>query len=304
MKQAKIQGDILVWRDILHDGPVPDGLTLEELSIVRGNFIVSRGWGEADEISQSFIERDNTLKSFGKYDRIILWFEHDLYDQLQLLQILDWFYQNGTQETKLSLICEEKYLGPMSPEEMKAMFAFESPVTDDQLQLANKAWSAFCFNSPERWIKMLKQDTTALPFLCGTISRMLEEYPDTTMGLSRTARQALAVISKGEKLPAKIFGACQELEERIFLGDSSFWLILHAFLASNPPLLNLSRGKSLTLPVTPDQELLITQAGLDVLDGKLDWLEIVDLDRWIGGVHLNTGNVWRYNSGNVSKING
>ena len=48
MRQADISGDFLPWRDVLHDGPVPGGLSLEALSEIRTDFIVSQGWGEED----------------------------------------------------------------------------------------------------------------------------------------------------------------------------------------------------------------------------------------------------------------
>ena len=44
IEQAGITGDILPWRDVLHDGPVPAGLSLEALSKVRTQFIVESGW--------------------------------------------------------------------------------------------------------------------------------------------------------------------------------------------------------------------------------------------------------------------
>lgn len=88
---------------------------------------------------------------------------------------------------------------------------------------------------------------------------MLEKYPSSTNGLSRTAQQALKIVSEGETRPGRIFDRNQELEERVFLGDSSFWGILHEFLKSNPALLELPIGKELTLPISPDQELKITK---------------------------------------------
>ncbi|MBA2483483.1 MAG: hypothetical protein H0V39_03495, partial [Nitrosomonas sp.] len=99
MEKANIPGDFLPWRDVLYEGPVPDDLLLENLSKIRANFIINRNWGKPETVKQSFIERDNTFKSFDKYKKVILWFEHDLYDQLQLLQILDWFSQNGSFKT-------------------------------------------------------------------------------------------------------------------------------------------------------------------------------------------------------------
>ena len=45
LEEGGIPGDKLAWRDVLHEGPVPAGLELEALSLVRAEFIAARGWG-------------------------------------------------------------------------------------------------------------------------------------------------------------------------------------------------------------------------------------------------------------------
>jgi len=304
MKQAGISGIFLPWRDVLHDGPVPKGLELEALSKIRAEYIASQGWGLLEDIESDFIDRDNTLKSFKDYEKIILWFEHDLYDQLQIIQILDWLNINNNNQIEISLICRDKYLGMLSPEEMRESLKYEKAITEEQLLLSSKAWSAFRENSPEQWILLLNSDTTALPFLEGAILRILQEYPSCDNGLSRTAQQALQIISKGEKRAGKIFALNQALEERIYLGDSSFWSIIQELIDSSPALLLLSEGSKLTFPAVKKQELIITPTGLDVLSGKLNWLEIKNPDRWIGGVHLKLNNIWCWNSRSASILKG
>ncbi len=297
MKQANIPGVFLPWRDVLHEGPVPDQLSLEKLSEVRAQFIIERGWGVPEKIIENFIQRDNGLKSCNKYEKVILWFEHDLYDQLQILQILDWFSQNPTRGVELSTICTDRYLGMLSPEEMNGLTKYEESISESHLALSNMAWSALRSSTPEKWCKLLNIDTSILPFLEGAVVRLLEEYPSCTNGLSRTAEQTLKVISSGEKHPGKVFHGSQALEERMFLGDSSFWVILQELLNSNPPLIVYSGDKaSEVIPTPKDQKVAITPAGLDVLAGKLNWFDNLNIDRWIGGVHLESTNLWCWNS--------
>lgn len=280
----------------MHDGPVPGNISFSELSIVREEFIIGCGWGTQEDVKKHFAERYNELNSINKYDKVILWFEHDLYDQLHLLQILDWFQENKQNKLELSIICTDRYLGALSPDEMNGLFKFEESITEEHLRIANIAWSAFRASSPEQWHDLLDMNTDILPFLKGSIIRLLEEYPSAENGVSRTAQQALRIISEGEARPGRVFGRSQELEDRVFLGDSCFWDILHEFLASSPPLLELPKGKKLTLPTSADQELTITQAGKDVLSGKLNWLDISAPDRWIGGVHITPRNSWCWDS--------
>lgn len=296
MQQANIPGVYLPWRDVLHDGPVPEGLSLEALSEVRSNFISSQGWGEPELIRLGFIERDDTLKSFKQYEKIILWFEHDLYDQLQILQILDWFNNHRCDKTQLSIICVDQYLGMLSADEISTLYKFEVTVTDNHLTLSSAAWSAFRSPSSENWYDLLNTDTKALPFLNGAIVRMLEEYPASFNGLSRIANQALKSISLGINTPWDIFTHYQQSEQRKFLGDSSFWIIIQTLIDSTPPLLKLSEGNKLSLPINPDQKITITKTGEDVLLGQINWLDFSTLDRWIGGVHLTQNNTWCWDS--------
>ena len=181
-----VQGTILPWRDVLHEGPVRAGLSLEELSAERARFIADAGWGEFTEVLKSFRERDDVFRRAGEHDEIVLWFEHDLYDQLQLIQVLD-----GLAELKgppISLVCEAEYLGTMEPARAAELFALRNPVVRRHLAEARAAWTAFRSSDP-RHLETVK--IAALPFLAAALRRHLEEFPWTTDGLSRTERQIL-----------------------------------------------------------------------------------------------------------------
>jgi len=304
MKKAGLPGDFLPWRDVLHEGPVPKGMDLDELSQERAKFIASRGWGEANKILSDFVERDNVLKSFANYDHILLWFEHDLYDQLQLLQLLDWFNQNKTQKIQISLICVDQYLGPLSPEEMKELLKYQALVTKQQFSIASQAWKAFRESSPEDWVALLNIDTSELPFLHGTVIRLLEEYPNVKNGLSRTQQQALEVVASGIGHPWKIFDNSQRKEDRMFLGDLSFWEVLKEFIDSKPAILDVIEGNVNLSPIQKEHSLSITEAGKEILSNKKNWLEIREPDRWIGGVHLHPGQNWCWDTDNKTITNG
>src|SRR6201995_5550713 len=92
-RQMKLQGTYLAWNDVLHDGPVPRIESLSELSDVRARALAGFGWGAYEQLRPGFAARDHILEDFRKHEEVVLWFEHDLYDQLQLLQLLNWFGQ-------------------------------------------------------------------------------------------------------------------------------------------------------------------------------------------------------------------
>ncbi len=292
MQRGGISGDFLPWRDVLHEGPVPANLSLQALSEVRASYISDCGWATLPEAKKNFAERDQQLSIFRRYSKVILWFEHDLYDQLQILQILHWFSEQPLENTTLTMICTDQYLGMIPPNKITDLWPYEQKITKTQLALAKKAWAAFRESSPELWAELLNENTETLPFLDGAVLRLLEEYPSLKNGLSRTAEKALEIIDAGEVRPIEIFKQYRETEERLFLGDWSFWQILNTLLDGESALLRLKDGGSLNRPPGENQTLSITPLGKVVLLGQ-KYAPIIH-DHWIGGVHLSANSFWMW----------
>ncbi len=304
MRQARINGEILCWRDILHEGPVPLTATPEELSAIRIDFLAAQGWGDPEEISASFAERDRIMSNLGAYSEIILWFEHDLYDQLQLLQILDLLIAQKNLRPRLSLIQAGAFLAQETPSRLRMHLKLKQPVSEVQFLLAQSAWAAFRGATPEEWAALTRYDTTALPFLRPAIMRNLEELPDAVTGLTRTETFILAMIQEGVRTPATLFEAFEEHEEAPFMGDWVFWRILDALAAGAAPFV-----AGLRLAFSPDfsdeqreaylgSQLKLTGLGVTSLTGRKDAIEFRRLDRWMGGVHLTNANCWRWDNVN------
>jgi hypothetical protein len=208
-----VSGSILPWRDVLHEGPVRAGLPLEELSGERAAFIADAGWGAAEKVLQEFQSRDAAFRRAGEHDEIVLWFEHDLYDQLQLIQVLDGLFD--LRGAPISLICEAEYLGDMAPERAAELLTLRNPVTRRHLQEARAAWAAFRSPNPQ----MLENvKSTSLPFLGAALRRHLEEFPWTTDGLSRLERAIVTALQAGPLEFPRLFASVQE--DPVFLGDA------------------------------------------------------------------------------------
>lgn len=215
LKRA-VEGEFLPWRDVLHEGPVHAGLPLDRLSVRRAAFIASAGWGPLSAIEKQFAERDATLRDAARHEEVVLWFEHDLYDQLQLIQLLDWFALHP--HRKLSLVCEAEYLGTITPARAADLFRQRRRVSAAQLEAGSAAWVAFGSANP---LKISDAFVQELPFLGAALRRLLEEYPWTSDGLSRLERQALQALREGPLPFEELFSrAHHQREEPVFLGDS------------------------------------------------------------------------------------
>jgi len=303
IRAAGIDAALLPWRDVLHDGPVPAGLTGDGLADARAAFLASRSWGARDDIRAMLTARDRTLADLAGRDEVVLWFEHDLYDQLQLLQVLDRFAGRPRGDTRLTLRCRDRFLTSIPLDELRGELAERRPVGDDLLNLAAAAWTAVRAPTPEPMAALAGQDH-ALPYLRPALARFLEELPDTRAGLSRSERQALEAVAAGVSDPVDLFEATQRLEHPRYLGDASFYQYLARLTAGARPALRSAGGPPFdplvaASPERPAQSLVLTDDGRALLAGRLDWVAVNGIDRWLGGTHLDGRQTWRWNGEGV-----
>jgi len=284
LERAGIPGEKLSWDDVLHDGPVPAGLDLATLSTVRARFIADCGWGAFDDARERFRRRDARLQQAHDDDEVVLWFEHDLYDQLQVLQLLDWFGPPLRRPTRLSLICHARFISLSTDDELRRDFDGRVSVTDAQLALGTDAWAAVRAPTPESVIDIVNGETDALPFVRGALVRFLEELPGRD-GLARAERQLLAVVADGWTLLPDAFRRAQEFEDPRYLGDASFARYAQQLAQGAAPLLRRDGDR-----------LALTEVGRAVLEDREDRIRCNGLHRWWGGVRLAGESLWRWDA--------
>jgi hypothetical protein len=295
LRAAGVEGELTLAADPLYEGPAPPALSPGRWRRMRARYLAEQGYDGYDECLARLTAWDHGIEGYRSFDEVVLWFEHDLFDQLQLIRLLARFATDLELDaalTRLSLVATAFYLGAAEPQSLSALLDLRQPVSPLQLRLGCDAWAAFCSPDPRAIERLLASDTSALPFLAGALRRHLEEFPAAGSGLPRTERQALAALAGGPlPLPA-LFGASQVCEERLFMGDLSFCQRLRELAAGPHPLLRLDPPTA-----TPRaQRASLTAAGFAVLDSREDWLDHHTIDRWLGGVHL-TGRhaAWRWN---------
>jgi hypothetical protein len=308
MREGRLAGTYLPWRDMLHEGPVPNTRNLVELSTIRARYLAESGYGNEHYIREQFKERDSRLIAARGEDEIVLWFEHDLFDLLQLLQVLDWLGSH-TGDRRVSLIVVANYpgiarfvgLGQLTPEQLVGLLDSRVPATAEHFLAARNGWRAFRESSPRAWRTLLDADWTHMPYMPGGVQRLLEEFPSASNGLSRTERATLGVVSEGASSPRDIFAGVHALEERPFIGDWPFWRLLSRMARPPCALLRLERGARFFYPPrVPDgpefnaQRLSLTEHGREVLENRSDAVRLRGIDRWLGGTHLEPHHLWRW----------
>jgi hypothetical protein len=280
--QTSLGGDSFAWRDAYHEGPVRSG-ERSRLIDARAAFLSSCGWGEEDAIRDDLLARDARFVSALREGReIVLWFEHDLYDQLQLVDVLALAGDTGFDPEQLELIEIGSFpgrpgfrgLGELNPPQLESLWPLRRPVTDEDTAGAQRAWEAVRRADPRGIAEVRIDPPASRPFLAAAFGRLLEELPATNDGLSRTERQLLELLEDGPLLTGALFVASQDLEGAPFHGDA--WIL--RTLAELTPLVALTEGSA-----------ELADEGRRVLAGDADRVELLGIDRWVGGTHVTHG---------------
>jgi hypothetical protein len=270
---------MVVWRDVLHEGPVP-AVDDDELREIRARFL--------DADAATFEERDAALAG-GRDGEYVLWFEADLYDQLQLAQILDRLARLEVAPERITLICIGEHigfarfggLGELDGPQLAALPArFAVPLSAEALELARRAWAALRAPDPSGLAAIVASRSPVLRFLPEAFDRLAREYPSTRDGLSLTERRLLAAVANGAARAGEAFVRAAAREMRPFLGDTWAYAAIERLARADTPLLDAAR------PVVRTSTVALTEAGRAVLAGQEDHITLNGVDRWIGGVHL------------------
>jgi len=246
--------------------------------------------------------------SADNYERVVIWMEHDSWDQLILARLLAHF-ATAKRPRVLELIVADEFPGPqryiglgqLPPEALRLLWPRRKPVTADQLALGNEAWFALTSDDPRPLAALVRSATPALPVMAPALHRHLRELPSIKNGLRLSEQLVLEMLC--ESSPVTL----NDLWSRLTLHrdplpyntDLAFLALIQYMLAVSEPVLTLLPGPLDEKPPVKElpfgRRVSITDIGHAVLRGERDWLSLRPPSRWVGGVHIQPGAAgWRW----------
>jgi hypothetical protein len=296
LREAGFTGDFLEYSDPVCQGPVPDAPDL----IARRAVFLAKAYGpsmgfDTLESLESLVERERQLKAAHEHHRVVLWFEHDSYDQTILARCLAHF-ADGPRPAILELICIDRHisvehfigLGQLKSPDVASLWPARTVVTNKQLELGRAVWTALRHPDPSNLAAIAATGTPPLPLAAPALWRHLQELPGATDGLSMTQRLVLGLLSERPRTIGRMFAALMEGREPLpFLGDLMFLYVVEQMALTLPAIITIEAGENPYARTTS-----ITEIGRQVLAGHIDTLSLRPLERWVGGVVVD--GAWRW----------
>lgn len=292
-------GEALVWREMLTEGPVPGGLSGSDAWARRGAWLEAhRGiprHGHLEEVASA----TKRVRDAGPEDEVVLWFEEDLFCQVNLLYLLT-LHPGG--DPPWSLVCPERALGEHAPTAFRGLLDGRAPVTPERLDLARRAWEAYASPDPRAVEALAKAGTPEWPALQRGLRLHLSRFPAPGTGLGAPEAALLGALKDGPLRFDALYAAFQRAPDlrALGFGDSQVATLLWDLARGGAPLVRLA-GAPADMPRPwgrpPMWEVHLTEDGRRVLAGRADRADLAPPDRWLGGVHLHAaGPLWRWDA--------
>ncbi len=297
--RQSLSGEHFAFREALIEGPAPASVDGDEWRRRRAQHLSEAYGVEPEQCERELLSQEKKLASFANYHEVVLWFEHDLFCQIHLIYLLDWFAQQNLGDTALSLVCIDSLpgkvnfrgLGELNADELNSLLPSRQPVTKSQLELAARAWEAYTSSDPREIQTLIETQPTALPFLGDALKAHLRRFPSIRNGLGMLENRCLEFIGSGRTRFDDLFATFCEAEAIYGLGDAQLWFSLQRLVSANQPLLKMEDGEMMSADATFD----ITDLGKAVYEGGGDFVLLNGIDHWLGGVYLfDERNLWRW----------
>ena len=186
---AGLAGDFLEYADPVCRGWTPATREAASFRAARLDYLVGVLGEDRDTTNAALDAAETGLAKADHHERIVLWFEHDIYDQAVLIRLLDHFDRRPALYERLFMITTDRFpgivrfngLGQLSPRQLKSLWDSATPVTAEQRTLGVTAWQAFRADRPEALAALAAQGDLALPFLARALKRHLQDLPWTRL---------------------------------------------------------------------------------------------------------------------------
>lgn len=308
LRQGKIQGDVLVWREIYPIGPVFEDMARPSNRLLRARYLErTLGIPESDYV-RNCESQERVLQGFRQYDEVVLWFEHDLFDQTMLCYLLQWFARQPLGKTKLNLLCIGDYpgvglfrgMGQLTSEQLSGLSGTWRRLGKEELALGSALWKAYASKNVEDHLGILSADTSALPFAKATFAMHAARFPAPANGLGIVEQTVLELAKDGTHTFSELFKEAGEQLHTLGMGDLEFGYRLRTLAEPPCALLELKGASAFpdalleaSAPL-PGGTAALTDLGREVLAGERDWVKERGMDEWYGGLHLHGEPGWRW----------
>lgn len=246
LTKSGVEGDIIVWREMLCDGPVCAKVGGDEFWKKRLDYLEKELGVSKVEYFDLTIKELLKLEDLSNYNELVMWFEFDLFCQVNLMALSAFLYKNYRKSITYNLVCTGEVAGSdslysltdFSHEDYVELYSHKLKLSKNDLEYAKKCWEAYSKNNIEKIAAFDFNENKKFPYFRAAMKEHLKRF-QTVNGLNEIQHKILEIIDSSA-LTAK------EIVQRILIwqhrktiygfGDMQYFLYLkklHSFIQVN-----------------------------------------------------------------------
>jgi len=261
-EKTSLIGDAMVWREMLSEGKSDRIVASDAFWNNRVSHIQKEMGFSGDEYGKKVKPEFNILDHVDQYEEVILWFEYDLFCQINLLAALSFLLQLGDYN-KVSLVCAGKFpwserllgLGELDPNQFQDLFDQRIELTNEDIAYADGIWKVYCSSNHDKIKGLIGNSPSSFEYLPQAMLGHLKRFPIKEHGLNvleysvlKQIHEKSGVITKNNLIRNFL------IEDQIYgVGD---W-IFNGYLQKISPLYEIDKDK-----------LKVSALGNEILEGR------------------------------------
>ncbi|MGB5509790.1 DUF1835 domain-containing protein [Robiginitalea sp.] len=294
LKNLKFKGEIITWREMLCEGKTETSVGSEafwktRFEFLHKNYNISKSW-----FVEKTLKEYRSLCNHKQQDEIILWFEYDLFCQINMLAVISWL-KTHRRHVQISLVCsgyeddsKRLYgLNELNDDQIQSHFKSRVALSQNDIEYADYVWQLYCSDNPIRLENLSDFDLYQFDYLEDALKAHLRRFPAIKNGLNEIENRVLQVAAEGGASSKKeLMGTLLQNQGWYGFGDTQYQRILKnlrpLFHSFNP--------------------VRLTKKGKEILENKDNYYATLrDTEAYLGGA-LKYNYLYNSEAGRILKL--
>ncbi len=230
LNTLKLSGDVITWREMLCEGKTLTNVGSESFWKTRFEFLNKNYKVSKSSFIEKTLKEYRSLCNHKQQDQIVLWFEYDLFCQINMLAIISWLQQHR-KYTQISLVCSGKEddsdklyaLNELNNEQLLDLYKNRVVLDQDDIEYADYVWQLYCSDNPIRLENLTDFKNYKFNYLESAIQTHLKRFPSIANGLNIMENNILDLAIAEKPTSKKAFlHAVLENQDNLGFGDTQY----------------------------------------------------------------------------------
>ena len=230
LQHLELKGDIVTWREMLCEGKTTIDIGSESFWRQRYEFFHSRYKVTKQKFIDLTLKEYRNLCNHKKQQEIVLWFEDDLFCQINMLGVLSWLLKHRKDAdiylVKLTKKDQKGQMIPLSQLNKRDLLKANKDkylLCTDDIEYADFIWQLYCENNPIRLYNHASREREAFPYLKSAIHAHCKRFPSVRNGLNFLENKMLWLADdQSRENKEALIGAILQDQENYGYGDLQY----------------------------------------------------------------------------------